>query len=108
MEEQPLPPYSAFGINEKRCIVALVAYAAWFSTTSSFIYYPAIPLLSKALGVSVDSINLTVTSYMAVAMFAPTLVGDAADQIGRRPVYVATLSLYASAPFPSPMASSQT
>ncbi|OAR03060.1 hypothetical protein LLEC1_04717 [Akanthomyces lecanii] len=90
------PPYSAFSINEKRYIVVLVAYAAWFSTTSSFIYYPAIHLLSEVLGVSVEKINLTVTTYMAVATIAPTLVGDTADQIGRRPVYIATLSLYAS------------
>ncbi|KAK9417382.1 putative MFS general substrate transporter [Seiridium unicorne] len=72
----------------------MVAYAAWFSTLSSFIYYPAIQSLAKSLSVSVAQINLTVTSYMAVATLAPTLVGDAADVLGRRPVYLVTLSLY--------------
>lgn len=86
--------YSVFTRAEKWCIVALVAFAASFSTLSSFIYYPALHQLAETLSVSVDEINLTVTSYMAVATIAPTLVGDAADVLGRRPVYMATLSLY--------------
>lgn len=89
--------YSVFTTTEKWCIVAMVSYAAWFSTLSSFIYYPAIKLLSQTLSVSIDKINLTVTSYMAVATVAPTLVGDAADVLGRRPIYVVTLSLYLAA-----------
>lgn len=34
---------------------------------------------------------------MAVATVAPTLVGDTADVLGRRPVYMLTLSLYIGA-----------
>ena len=89
--------YSVFTTTEKRCIVAMVSYAAWFSTLSSFIYYPAIHQLSQTFSVSVDKINLTVTSYMAVATVAPTLLGDTADLLGRRPVYVVALSLYIGA-----------
>src|SRR3954465_1930783 len=76
--------YSVFTTVEKWCIVAIVAYAAWFSTLSSFIYYPALASLAQTFDVSVAKINLTVTTYMAVATIAPTLVGDAADVIGRR------------------------
>ena len=89
--------YSIFTAAEKWCIVAMVSYAAWFSTLSSFIYYPAIHQLSHIFSVSVDKINLTITSYMAVATVAPTLVGDTADVLGRRPVYVIALSLYIGA-----------
>ena len=89
--------YSVFTTAEKWCIVAMVSYAAWFSTLCCFIYFPAIDALSQAFSVSVDKINLTVTSYMAVATVAPTLVGDAADVLGRRPVYVFALSLYIGA-----------
>ncbi len=89
--------YSVFTAAEKWGIVAMVSYAAWFSTLSSFIYYPAIHQLSQTFSVSVDKINLTVTSYMAVATIAPTLVGDAADVLGRRPVYIIALSLYIGA-----------
>lgn len=86
--------YSVFTTAEKWCVVAIVSYAAWFSTLSSFIYYPAIPALSKTLAVPVNKINLTVTTYMSVATIAPTLVGDAAEILGRRPIYVITLSIY--------------
>lgn len=86
--------YSVFSTTEKRSIIVLVAYAAWFSTTSSFIYYPAIPIVSKTLGVAVDKIKLIVTSYMAVATITPTLVGDTSNQVGRRPVYIVILSIY--------------
>lgn len=89
--------YSVFTTAEKWCIVAMVSYAAWFSTLSSFIYYPAIHQLSQLFCVSIDKINLTVTSYMAVATVAPTLVGDTADVLGRRPVYMISLSLYIGA-----------
>lgn len=98
IEEQQAgaPPerYSVFGKQRKWCIVALVAYAAWFSTMSSFIYYPALHQLAEFFVVSQGMINLTVTSYMAVATVAPTLVGDAADVAGRRPVYILALMLY--------------
>lgn len=86
--------YTVFTTSEKWCIVAIVSCAAWFSTLSSFIYYPAIPTLSKDLDVSINKINLTVTAYLSVATIAPTLVGDAADILGRRPIYVLTLSVY--------------
>ncbi|KAL8993622.1 MAG: hypothetical protein Q9169_006210 [Polycauliona sp. 2 TL-2023] len=94
--EHAAPPetYSVFTRAEKWCIVALVSYAAWFSTLSSFIYFPAIYQLSQVFSVSTDAINLTVTTYMAVATIAPTLVGDTADVLGRRPTYLVVLSLY--------------
>ncbi|KAL8932054.1 MAG: hypothetical protein Q9216_006982, partial [Gyalolechia sp. 2 TL-2023] len=44
-----------------------------------FIYYPAIHHLAESFSVPVSAINLTVTSYMAVATIAPTLVGDTAN-----------------------------
>ncbi|KAH7309171.1 multidrug resistance protein [Stachybotrys elegans] len=87
-------PYSAFTKFEKWWISSLVAYAACFSTLSSFIYYPAIHLLSESLNVTVDNINLTITSYMAIATVAPMLVGDTADTQGRRPVYIMILGVY--------------
>lgn len=62
-----------------------------FSGLNSFIYYPALQYLSSALGVSLRLINLTITSYLVIAGVAPALVGDLADNVGRRPVYIATV-----------------
>jgi hypothetical protein len=89
--------YSLFTKTEKWCIVGMVSYAALCSNIGSFIYYPTLNLLSKTFSVSVSQINLTITSYMAVATVAPTLVGDFADVLGRRPAFLVTLSLFVTA-----------
>lgn len=73
---------SVFTTVEKWGIVAMVSYAAWFSTLSSFIYYPALHTKSETLSVSVKKVNRAVTSYLAVATIAQTLAGDAADVLG--------------------------
>ena len=95
--DAPTQRYSIFTRNEKRYIVLLVALAGWFSTLSSFIYYPVIALVAKDLHTSIARINLTVTSYLAVSGIAPAFVGDAADMLGRRPLYVVTLVIYVAA-----------
>ena len=92
--ETPTSPYSVFSVWQKRYIIGLVALAGWFSTLSSFIYYPAISLIATDLHTSIARINLTVTSYMIVSAVAPAITGDAADIYGRRPLYLATLSMY--------------
>lgn len=92
--QPPEVPYSLFSKNERRCIVCLIALAGWFSTLSSFIYYPAISIVAHDLQSTLPLINLTVTSYLIVSGFAPSVVGAAADVYGRRPLYFVTLALY--------------
>ncbi|RKL12126.1 hypothetical protein BFJ70_g16315 [Fusarium oxysporum] len=75
----------------------MIALAGWFSTLSSFIYYPAIPVIADDLDSSIGMIDLTVTSYLVVSAIAPAIVGDAADTFGRRPLYGITLTLYVAA-----------
>ena len=86
--------FSSFTRNEKRYIVFLVASAGWFSTLSSFIYYPVISLVATDLSTTIANVNLTVTSYLAISGITPAFVGDAADILGRRPLYIVTLSIY--------------
>lgn len=91
----PAPlPYSAFTTREKRWILFLGAFAAMFSPMSSFIFYPAITSMAEGLGVTTGLINLAVTTYMVVSGVVPSLLGNAADKLGRRPVYIIALSLY--------------
>ena len=86
--------FSSFTRNEKRYIVFLIASAGWFSTLSSFIYYPVISLVATDLSTTIAKVNLTVTSYLAISGITPAFVGDAADILGRRPLYIITLSIY--------------
>ena len=93
MESSPTP-YSLFTKVQRWWVVGVVASAAWFSTLSSFMYYPVLPLLADELNTTAERINLTVASYLAVAGVAPSIAGDAADMFGRRPVYLIALTTY--------------
>ena len=86
--------YTVFSSQHRTWMIFVVAFAGWFSTLSSFIYFPAISTLARGLHTSVQTINLTVTAYLVVAGIAPSIVGNFADSIGRRPIFLITLSLY--------------
>jgi MFS family permease len=95
--DQESLPYSAFSLAQKRWIIALVAFAGWFSSLSSFIYFPAIPSIASDLDVTTERINLTVTAYLIMSGIFPSIVGNAADTLGRRPFFIVTLALYVAA-----------
>lgn len=90
-------PYSCFSQRQKTCISYIASFSAMFSGLSSFIYYPSITAISSSLDVSVELINLTITSYQIVSGIAPSILGDLADQSGRRPVCLIAFILYFSA-----------
>ena len=89
--------YSVFASSQKRWISYAVCVSAMFSGLSSFIYYPALTSLSRSLHVSIELINLSITSYLMVSGVVPSLLGDMADQTGRRPVSLVALTLYFAA-----------
>lgn len=80
--------FTVFTKNQKRWISFATAYTAMFSTLSSYTYLPALVPIARELNVSIELINLTVTSYLIVAGIAPAFMGDMADHNGRRPVYI--------------------
>lgn len=88
------PPFSAFTQPQKQWVVFLAALAGMFSPMSSFIFYPAIQSIATSLGVTIGLVNLAITTYMVVSGVTPALLGNAADKIGRRPVYILALTLY--------------
>ena len=94
ISQAPAPQYSHFTKVQKRLIVFIITFAATFSPLSSFIFFPAIKALSQDLHVSIEKINLTITSYMMVSGIAPAVLGDLADMSGRRIVYLLTFGIY--------------
>lgn len=88
------PLYSILTKRQKVLVLFLVSSTATFSSLSSFIFFPVIDALSQSLRVSVGRINLTITSYMIVAGIAPSIMGDLADKVGRRIVYLVLMSIY--------------
>ncbi|KAH7323207.1 major facilitator superfamily transporter [Stachybotrys elegans] len=97
IQQPPEPPFTTFTTWQKRWILFLAAFTGMFSPLSSFIFYPAITSIANGLNVSVDLVNLAVTTYMAISGLVPAILGNAADRIGRRPIYILALSLYLAA-----------
>lgn len=90
----PVESYSVFTETAKRTIVGLCTISGLFSPFSAFTYFPALEVMAQDLGVSLQLMNLTITTYLIIQGIAPTILGDLADQIGRRPVYILVLLLF--------------
>lgn len=95
--EENVTQYSIHGRSQKRLIVFIVAFAAMFSPLSSFIYYPALKAVAEDLHISLTKMDFTITSYMIVSGFMPSILGEIADMAGRRPVYLFMLTVYVAA-----------
>ena len=50
--------------------------------------------MAHDMGVSIQKINLTVTSYMIASGIFPAIIGNAADRFGRRITLLASLAGY--------------
>ncbi|KAL8832612.1 MAG: hypothetical protein Q9170_004812 [Blastenia crenularia] len=91
------PLHSVFTKRQKYYITFLAAWASFFSPLSANIYFPALTTLAHDFHKSNTLINLTLTSYMIFQGLAPTIFGDLADMIGRRPVYFLGFVIYIGA-----------
>ena len=61
---------------------------------ASNIYFPALPTVAEDLHVSVELVNLTVTSYLIFQGIAPSLWGPKSDVRGRRIAYCCTFAVF--------------
>ncbi|KAJ5149143.1 hypothetical protein N7448_000721 [Penicillium atrosanguineum] len=86
--------YHVFTRSRKLQMVCIVSLAAIFSPLSSNIYFPALGIISKDLGVSMSLTTLTVTIYMIVQGLAPSFWGSFSDIIGRRGIFIGTFIVY--------------
>lgn len=93
----PPPPYTVFTADERRLITVIMGMSMFFSPMTANIYFPVMPALASALDVSVQKINLTITTYVILQGISPLFIGDLADRVGRRPVYFLTFLVYISA-----------
>lgn len=90
-------PYSIFDRRQKAVIVLIVSTAATFSGFASNIYFPALPTIARDLDVSIELVNLTVTSYLIFQGVAPSLWGPISDVKGRRVAYCCTFLVFLGA-----------
>lgn len=64
---------------------------------ASNIYFPALPTIASDLNVSLELVNLTVTSYLIFQGLAPSLWGPISDVKGRRTAYMCTFLVFLGA-----------
>lgn len=64
---------------------------------ASNIYFPALPTIAQDLNVSIELVNLTVTSYLIFQGLAPSLWGPVSDVRGRRMAYCCTFVVFIGA-----------
>lgn len=58
------PAWSVFGRWEKKWIVLTASLGAFFSPMTTNIYFPALNDISSDLHVSINKVNLSITTYM--------------------------------------------
>lgn len=80
-----------------RIKIAATLTIALVSGFASNIYFPAIPTIARNLSVSVELVNLTVTSYLIFQGIAPSLWGPVSDVKGRRVAYICTFIVFLGA-----------
>lgn len=88
------PLHTTFTFRQRIFIVTMTALASFFSPLSGQIYFPAIPDIAKDYNTSIGKINLTITSYLILQGFAPTVMGSFGDTTGRRPAYIIAFTIY--------------
>ena len=90
----PSPLYTLFSPREKRLLTLLLGLTTITSPLTATIYFPLLPLLSTRYHASAQAINLTITIYIIFQALSPAIFATLSDTVGRRIVYLLTLTLY--------------
>ncbi|KAL8712606.1 MAG: hypothetical protein Q9220_003137 [cf. Caloplaca sp. 1 TL-2023] len=96
-EVPPIPsaPYTTFTHQQKLRFRFLLGFAAITSPLTATCYFPLRPLLRTHFNSSAQAINLTITIYIIFQALSPAIFGPLSDSVGRRLVFMVTLTLYA-------------
>lgn len=87
-------PYSVLSSSMIIYLTYLLGYLALASSLTATIYFPLISLLAKKYDTTVQKINLTITLYIVFQGIGPSLFAPLSDTLGRRPILMATFTIY--------------
>lgn len=87
-------PYTKFTVRQKNVIASLLGFTSLASPLTATIYLPIIPLLSAHFHTSVQAINFTISLYIIFQALSPAVFATLSDSIGRRPIFLITLTIY--------------
>ncbi|KAL4756746.1 major facilitator superfamily domain-containing protein [Aspergillus foveolatus] len=78
-------------------IVIIAGFATITSPLTATVYFPLLPTLEGQFRVSPQTINMTLTIYIIFQAISPAIFGPLSDTVGRRPIFLLTLAIYALA-----------
>ncbi|KAK9692450.1 Dityrosine transporter 1 [Basidiobolus ranarum] len=90
-QKEALPEFSS---TKKVLIIFIIAFAGLLGPISTNIFVPALSSMQEDLMVQDVTINLTITVYMVFLAITPLIWGTLSDQIGRRLIYLVSLTIY--------------
>ncbi len=79
--------------RERAPFLLLVALTAC-GTLGMHVIIPALPATARAMGISIGSVQLTITLYLIGLAAGQLLYGPLSDRFGRRPVLLAGMTLF--------------
>lgn len=86
--------YTVFPPSTRKWIVTMITFAGFISPMTANIYFPVLDAVASDLSISISKANLTLTTYMIMQAFSPTLYGDFGDAAGRRPAFIISFLVY--------------
>ncbi|KAL8684001.1 MAG: hypothetical protein Q9186_000031 [Xanthomendoza sp. 1 TL-2023] len=94
VEAQQAIAYTTFNVRQRRLLTFLLGLTTIISPLTATIYFPLLPLLTHRLNTTAQAINLTITIYIIFQALSPAIFATLSDSLGRRIVYLVTLTLY--------------
>ncbi|CAK7891619.1 MFS antiporter Qdrp1 [[Candida] anglica] len=94
LKHKEQPPYSILTKREKGYLAVLISLTGIWSTLSSSIYFPALPILSEKFKEPASITNVSVVVYLIFQGLGPSFMAPIADKYGRRPSVLFCLVAY--------------
>ncbi|KAJ2797622.1 hypothetical protein H4R21_004248, partial [Coemansia helicoidea] len=89
-------PYAPFSELQKAIIIAIVTAIALANPLALDMYYPSLLTIRDELGTTQSGITWTITAFFMTVAITPMVWSNLADQIGRKPVYLVAMAIYAA------------
>lgn len=94
MTPTPAAPAAHRAAMSPATVVLLLTLLMGIQPVTTDLYLPALPALTRDLGATIASAQLTLSALIICFGFGQLVCGPLADRFGRRPVLLAGLSLY--------------
>lgn len=90
-------PWSIWSSGQRKAIIVAASCGTLLSQLATMLYYPSLDRMARDLNVSEDLINLSITTFVIIQGIVPTFAAQLSDTAGRRPIYIACLTIFAAA-----------